>query len=81
MDYFKELLEFIDNKENLRISPSYIEYRTRYKELWRKTLKEISEDEWTYKYYKCNDNPFSSYCRNLRDSIEGVYRRNADMLP
>lgn len=81
MDYFKELLEFIDNKENLRIYPSYIEYRTRYKELWRKALKEISDDEWTYKYYKCNDNPFSSYCRNLRDSIEGVYRRNADMLP
>ena len=81
MDYFKELFEFIDNKENLRRYPSYIEYGTKYKELWRKTLKEISEDEWTYRYYKSIDNPFSSYCRNLRDSIEGIYRRNADMLP
>ena len=81
MDYFKEIFEFIDNKENLRRYPSYIEYGTRYKELWRKTLKEISEDEWTYRYYKCIDNPFSSYCSNLRDSIECIYRRNADMLP
>ena len=81
MDYFKEIFEFIDDKENLRRYPSYIEYGTRYKELWTKTLKEIAEDEWTYRYYKCIDNPFSSYCSNLRDSIESIYRRNADMLP
>lgn len=81
MEYFKELFEFIENKENLDRYPTYIEYSTRYREVWRKTVKEIAKDEWTYRYYKSNDNPFSSYYRNLRDSIEDMYRHNADMLP
>ena len=80
-EYLKDIIDFVNNDKFLKEHPSYLEYNAKYKELWREALNRMSYDEWTYKYYKSLDNPFSTFKSDLVDSIERKFQSNANKLP
>lgn len=79
--YLEKVITFVNDSSNLVRYPSYYGYDAKYKENWRECLKEIREDTWTYSRYKSINNPYGTYVKALRDSIESKFYKNCSILP